>query len=65
MLHICAQNNLKKIAKICIQYNCDINAINNDGRTPLDICDKLQFRAMADWFIFMGAENGVLFEGNR
>lgn len=58
MLHICAQNNLKKIAKTCLQHNCDINAIDIDGRTPLDICDKLQFKALGDFFIFNGAENG-------
>jgi ankyrin repeat protein len=58
MVHICAQNNLKKMAKICLLANCNINAANNDGKTPLDICDKLQFKAMGDWLIFMGGENG-------
>lgn len=63
MLHICAQNNLKKMAKICLHYNCDINALDVDGMTPLDICDKLQFKSMADWLIFMGGENGSLVTG--
>ena len=60
MLHICAQNNHRKMAKICLQYNCDVNALNNDGMTPLDVCDKLQFQALGDWLIFMGAEVGAL-----
>ena len=63
MLHVCAQNNLKKMASLCLQHGCDINAVNRKGMTPLDVCDKLNFSGLAQWFVTMGAENR-LFEGH-
>lgn len=60
MLHICAQNNLKKMANICIKQGCDINARNRKGMTPLDYCDMLKFSMLAEWMVIMGAENGTM-----
>ena len=60
MLHICAQNNLKKMAALCIDNGCDINAVNGLGMTPLDLCDRLQFKGMAEWLVVMGADNGSI-----
>ena len=57
MLHICAQNNLKKMANLCIKQGCDLNARNRKGMTPLDYCDMLKFSALAEWMVIMGAEN--------
>jgi ankyrin repeat protein len=62
MLHVCAQNNLKKMAHLCIKHGCDVNARNKKGMTPLDYCDMLQFQAMAEWLVVMGAENGAYTE---
>jgi hypothetical protein len=59
LLHICAQNNLSKMANLCIHYGCDINAFNKKGRTPLDYCDTYNFTTMGDWLVTLGAENGV------
>lgn len=58
LMHICAQNNLAKMANLCLHYGCDINAFNKKGRTPLDYCDTYSFTAMGDWLVTMGAENG-------
>lgn len=59
MLHVCAQNNLKKLSNICIKHGCDLNARNKKGMTPLDYCDMLKFNALAEWMVVMGAENGA------
>ncbi len=58
MLHICAQNNLIRMAEICIKHGCDINATNKKGLTPLDYCDSYSFNKLGDWFVAMGGENG-------
>jgi hypothetical protein len=57
MLHVCAQNNIKKMANLCIKHGCDINARNRKGMTPLDYCDMLTFSGLAEWMVIMGAEN--------
>lgn len=58
ILHICAQNNRKKIASMVIQYGCNINANNYKNLTALDYCETYQFAKMADWLISKGAVNG-------
>jgi ankyrin repeat protein len=63
MLHVCAQNNSKKMANLCIKHGCDLNARNRKGMTPLDYCDMLKFSALAEWMVNMGAENGSLTRG--
>mmetsp|Transcript_12287 Transcript_12287/g.18619 ORF Transcript_12287/g.18619 Transcript_12287/m.18619 type:complete len:312 (+) Transcript_12287:43-978(+) len=60
LLHICAQNNLSKMANLCLQYGSDVNAYNKKGLTPLDYCDNYNFDKMADWLVTMGAENGFI-----
>lgn len=65
MLHVCAQNNNKKIANLCIKYGCDINAINRKGMTPLDYADMLKFSALAEWMVAMGAESGSMGSENK
>ena len=58
MLHVCSQNNLRKLAGIVLEHGCDVNATNKKGMTPLDYCDKLNFKGMGEWLVTMGAENG-------
>ena len=58
MLHVCAQNNLKKMANLCIKNGCDLNAVNKKGMTPLDYCDMLKFDPLGEWMVAMGGENG-------
>lgn len=49
LLHICAQNNLKKLAAVVISAGCPVNAFNRRGLTPLDYCVSYQFNVMASW----------------
>jgi hypothetical protein len=58
LLHICAQNNLKKMANLVLDYGADINAENKKGITALDYCDNYHFDKLGDWFVQMGGDNG-------
>lgn len=56
MLHICCQNNHKKLATVIINHGCNINACNNKGYTPLDYCYLYKFYALAEWIESHGGE---------
>ena len=58
LLHICAQNNLKKMANLVLKYGADINAENKKGITALDYCDNYHFEKLGDWFVQNGGDNG-------
>lgn len=62
LLHICAQNNNRRLAakilKRCPQAN--INARNYKSLTPLDFSDKYGFAKLSEWLISMGAVHGPL-----
>ena len=49
MLHICCQNNLRKMASIVINAGCPINEINHKGLTPLDYCNIYNFPQLSIW----------------
>lgn len=57
LLHICAQNNLRKMASIILEHGADINAENKKGYTALDYCDNYQFDKLGDWFVKNGGDN--------
>jgi ankyrin repeat protein len=63
LLHVCAQNNLRKLARECIRFGCDVNAINNRGMTALDCSDRLQFSRMSELLVIEGGENAALSSG--
>ena len=46
MLHICAQNNLRKMAQVVIAAGCPINEVNLKGLTALDYANQYQFREL-------------------
>lgn len=50
LLHICAQNNLKKMAVLIVRNGGRINSKNTKGYTPLDYCNKYGFEKLANWF---------------
>mmetsp|Transcript_36368 Transcript_36368/g.67735 ORF Transcript_36368/g.67735 Transcript_36368/m.67735 type:complete len:476 (+) Transcript_36368:94-1521(+) len=58
LLHICAQNNLKKMASLVLEFGADINAENKKGITALDYCDNYHFDKLGDWFVQNGGDNG-------
>lgn len=55
MLHICAQNNLRKMAMLVIEKGCPINLQNKKGYTALDLCDIFKFNKLGDWLVLQGA----------
>lgn len=60
ILHICAQNNHRKLANhILNRYpNCEINAKNSKGYTALDYSEKYGFVKQSQWLILCGAARG-------
>jgi hypothetical protein len=60
LLHICAQNNLKRMASLVLDHGADINSENKKGLTALDYCDNYHFDKLGDWFVKHGADNGIL-----
>ena len=60
LLHVCAQNNLKKMAAELLRRGCFINALNKKKLTPLDYCDSLKYDVLGEWLISKGAERGPL-----
>lgn len=58
LLHVCAQNNLKKMAALVIRNGCALSARNKKGFTPLDYCAMYSFYELRDWLLSMGASFG-------
>ena len=56
-LHVSCQNNHKKLAALLIDSDCDINAMNHQGKTALDYCDLLKYTDLAQYLVLQGAEN--------
>jgi hypothetical protein len=61
ILHVCAQNNHRKLASILVQRfpSINLNAENLKGLTPLDYADKYGFHKVASWLVSAGAVNGA------
>jgi hypothetical protein len=61
LLHICAQNNHRKLAALILKHapQTNVNAKNFKSLTPLDYCEKYGFMKMYDWLIEFGAEKDV------
>jgi hypothetical protein len=56
LLHVAAQNGLKKMSKLLVkQYGIDINIRNRSRRTPLYYCLKYEKSHLAEWFRKHGA----------
>ena len=61
IIHICAQNNNRKLAALIHQYypGVQVSAKNNKLMTPLDYSDKYGFDRVSDWLISKGAMSGM------
>jgi ankyrin repeat protein len=51
LLHICAQNNLKKMAALLIRNGCPIYFRNKRGLLPVDYCTMYSFFEMREWLL--------------
>lgn len=61
ILHICAQNNNRRLATLIYQYSTDLNLNikNNKLMTPLDYSEKYGFDKLSDWLLSKGAVSGM------
>lgn len=59
IMHICAQNNRKKLAATLLQKfpQCNIRAENQKNLTPLDYAEKYGFAGMATWLKEVSTQN--------
>jgi ankyrin repeat protein len=62
MLHVCAQNNNRKIASLLLDsakhVRSNINAVNLKGLTSLDYAEKYGFEKLAIYLVGKGAHKG-------
>ena len=49
MLHICCQNNHRKLASVVLKAGCPTGEINYKGLTPLSFCKLYQFKELTAW----------------
>lgn len=59
LLMVACQNGNKKIAKLALRYGCDINSVNNSGKTAVNFAKRFGHADLAEYLIDKGAENGV------
>lgn len=57
IMHVCAQNNLRKLASLIMKLSpdIDINVANKKDLTPLYYAKKYGFTKMAEWLLSYGA----------
>ena len=58
MLHICAQNDNKKIASTLLKLGCNVNKENKKGLTALDFAHMYRFQTLAELLSDFGADFG-------
>lgn len=57
ILILACQNNHKDLARLCLQYSCDINWRNNSGKSALDFTRQYKYSHLESYLIRKGAEN--------
>eukprot|EP01034_Spumella_vulgaris_P024583 gene24583-30949_t len=69
VLHVCAQNNNKKIASLLLEHDRGgsssplVNACNAKGLTSLDYAEKYGFHKLAAFLASKGATSGTQISG--
>ena len=59
LLHVCAQNGNKRIAKLCLRRGASIATQNLNGQTVLHYCFSYGFSELGEYFITKGADDSV------
>lgn len=59
LLIVACQNGNKKIAKLALKYGCDINSVNNSGKTAVNFAKRFGHRNLAQYLIDKGANDDV------
>jgi hypothetical protein len=65
MLHIAAQNNLKRMAEMLIGFGASMSMLNKKGMTPLDYSIQYKFVALERYLSSEGAEASNIKSGGR
>eukprot|EP00924_Labyrinthula_sp_SR-Ha-C_P012387 snap_masked-scaffold_10-processed-gene-5.25-mRNA-1 protein AED:0.44 eAED:0.48 QI:0/0/0/0.5/1/1/2/0/1122 len=60
LLIIGAQNNSKKIIKLCLRRGCDINIQNSQGNTALHYAKSYKFEELFEYLLKKGADDGII-----
>ena len=59
LLHVAAQNGLKRIAKLLLRHGAALDAQNNKGATPLHYCFTYGYGGLGQYLIGKGADQGA------
>ena len=59
LLHIAAQNNHRRIAKLLLKLRSDVDGKNQKGNTPLHYCYAYGYSQLAEFLVTVGADEGV------
>mmetsp|Transcript_33218 Transcript_33218/g.55959 ORF Transcript_33218/g.55959 Transcript_33218/m.55959 type:complete len:99 (-) Transcript_33218:183-479(-) len=59
LLHISAQNGLKRVAKLLLRRGASINKQNLAGQTVLHYCQSYGFAELFDYFMSKGADDNL------
>jgi hypothetical protein len=59
LLHIAAQNNHRRVAKLLLKMRADVDAKNTTGNTPLHYCYSYGYSQLAEFLVTVGADEQV------
>ena len=59
LLIVACQNGNKKIAKLALKYGCNINSVNNTGKTAVNFAKRFGHTDLADYLIDKGADDDM------
>lgn len=64
-LMVASQNGLKRIVKICMRYNCDMNAQNHRGHTACHLATMYENGDLMEYMVSKGARDDILNEQGK
>lgn len=64
-LMVAAQNGLKRIVKICMRFNCDMNAQNHRGHTACHLATMYENGDLMEYMVSKGARDDILNEQGK
>merc|ERR1719337_703837 len=59
LLHIAAQNNHRRMAKLLLKLRSDVDGKNSRGNTPLHYCYAYGYSQLAEFLVTVGADESV------
>lgn len=59
LLMVCAQNGLKRMAKLVLRHGAEMNARNNKGQTALHYCFTYGYHALGEYLISKGCDPSI------